>query len=150
MILLSLSRSRNRCRIGHSGAHGFPVAELFVIKTRGKDGNPCCVIKGVAKRNAALAMGRELRPDLGDWRVVSDQASLNHQVRQRRRHALGRRENWEERALPHRVSTRSGHSTGSGIDNETAIPINGNLNAVLFSLRDKAVEKSLKLVLQIE
>lgn len=92
------------------------------------------------ERRRRLAVGTELRPDVGHGRVVPDYLVPDEQVSDQRGHGLARGETEEEGVRGHLPPRRTVGDTGDGVDDLDTPVVDGDLQAGLGSGADAFVE----------
>ena len=133
--------------VGDGGAHLVPVAEVLDGGVQRDARHPGGVVEDLAHGHGLLAVGGELRPQLGDRRVVAEQAALGQDVGHGRGRALDDREVVEQRAGVDRAAAGRVGDAGHGVDHLLAVAVDGDLDAPLGPGLDQLVDRLLHLLL---
>jgi hypothetical protein len=107
------------------------------------------VVQDLAHGHGLLAVGAELRPQLGDRRVVAEQAALGQDVGDGAGRRLADRVVVEHGAGADRGAGPGVGEAGDGADHLLAVPVGGHLDALLGAGPDQLVDRLLDLLLEL-
>ena len=130
-------------------AHGGPVADVLDGGGRRQPRHPGRVGEHLTHGHVLLAVGRELRPDLGHLGVVAEVPARHAEVRAGRGQALADRPVVEGRGTGDRSSRCRVGDARDGVDDQVVSVVHRHLEAALGARRDEGVDGVLHPLLEV-